>query len=77
MYVYIASPLHVNCYNTLTIVCTALNCRLRDTDTRVRKNALMVLTHLILNDMVKVKGQISEMAVCLEDSDPRIADLAW
>ena len=46
--------------------------RLRDTDTRVRKTALMVLTHLILNDMVKVKGQISEMAVCLEDSESRI-----
>ena len=41
-----------------------------------RKNALMVLTHLILNDMVKVKGQISEMAICLEDADRRIADLA-
>jgi condensin complex subunit 1 len=36
----------------------------------------MVLTHLILNDMVKVKGQISEMAICLEDAEPRIADLA-
>ena len=36
----------------------------------------MVLTHLILNDMVKVKGQISEMATCLEDKDARIADLA-
>lgn len=49
---------------------------LRDADTRVRKNALMVLTHLILNDMVKVKGQICEMAVCLEDKERRIADLA-
>lgn len=36
----------------------------------------MVLTHLILNDMVKVKGQISEMATCLEDKDSRISDLA-
>jgi hypothetical protein len=50
--------------------------RLRDPETRVRKNALMVLTHLILNDMVKVKGHIAEMAVCLEDPDRRIADLA-
>jgi condensin complex subunit 1 len=50
--------------------------RLRDADARVRKTALMVMTHLILNDMVKVKGQISEMAVCLGDKDPRIADLA-
>lgn len=26
--------------------------------------------------MVKVKGQISEMATCLEDDDSRIAELA-
>lgn len=50
--------------------------RLRDVDTRVRKNTLMVLTHLILNDMVKVKGQISEMAICLEDEVSHISDLA-
>lgn len=50
--------------------------RLRDESSHVRKNTLMVLTHLILNDMVKVKGQISEMATCLEDKDNRISDLA-
>jgi hypothetical protein len=50
--------------------------RLRDKDARVRKNTMMVLTHLILNDMIKVKGQVSEMAICLEDSEQRIADLA-
>lgn len=50
--------------------------RLRDESGHVRKNTLMVLTHLILNDMVKVKGQISEMATCLEDKDSRISDLA-
>ena len=50
--------------------------RLRDESCQVRKNTLMVLTHLILNDMVKVKGQISEMATCLEDKDARIADLS-
>ena len=49
---------------------------LRDADLRVRKNTLMVLTHLILNDMIKVKGQIAEMAICIEDADSRIADLA-
>ena len=36
----------------------------------------MVLTHLILNGMIKVKGQLGEMAKCLEDEDERIADLA-
>ena len=52
-----------------------LYARLRDADTRVRKNTLMVLTHLILNDMVKVKGQVGEIAVCLSDPDQRISDL--
>lgn len=48
---------------------------LRDEDARVRKNTLMVLTHLVLNDMVKIKGQLSEIAVCLEDPDSRVKDL--
>ncbi|XP_032230454.1 condensin complex subunit 1 [Nematostella vectensis] len=53
-----------------------LYARLRDESPHVRKNTMMVLTHLILNDMVKVKGNISEMATCLEDENKRIADLA-
>ena len=39
-------------------------------------NTMKIMTRLILNDMVKVKGQISEMATCLEDDDSRIAELA-
>jgi condensin complex subunit 1 len=50
--------------------------RLTDADGHVKKNALMVLTFLILNGMIKVKGQISEMAKCIEDPDKRISDLA-
>ncbi|THG99612.1 hypothetical protein EW026_g2781 [Hermanssonia centrifuga] len=49
---------------------------LSDKDLVVKKNTLMVLTHLILNGMIKVKGQLGEMAKCLEDEDERIADLA-
>ncbi|KAF5379043.1 hypothetical protein D9615_006036 [Tricholomella constricta] len=49
---------------------------LSDKDLVVKKNTLMVLTHLILNGMIKVKGQLGEMAKCLEDPEPRIADLA-
>lgn len=48
---------------------------LKDKDVHVRKNALMVLSHLILNDMIKVKGEICELAICLEDPEPRISDL--
>jgi condensin complex subunit 1 len=49
---------------------------LSDPELVVKKNTLMVLTHLILNGMIKVKGQLGEMAKCLEDKEPRIADLA-
>ena len=36
----------------------------------------MVLTHLILNNMIKVKGQPGDMGKCLEDPESRISDLA-
>lgn len=42
----------------------------------MRKNALMVLTHLILNDMIKVKNHIYKLAICIVDADDRIAGLA-
>jgi condensin complex subunit 1 len=50
--------------------------RLRDSNFQVKKITFMVLTFLILNGMVKIKGQISEMAKCLEDPEKRIRDLA-
>ncbi|KAL0359611.1 UNVERIFIED_CONTAM: Condensin complex subunit, partial [Sesamum angustifolium] len=48
--------------------------RLRDQSLSVRKNAVLVLSHLILND--EVKGYINEMAMRLEDEDERISNLA-
>ncbi|XP_055962824.1 condensin complex subunit 1 [Sorex fumeus] len=53
-----------------------LYARLRDPAQQVRKTAVLVMTHLILKDMVKVKGQVSEMAVLLIDPVPQIAALA-
>jgi len=35
-----------------------------------------VLTHLILNDMIKVKGQISDMALCIMDECDKIGNMA-
>lgn len=49
---------------------------LKDPDVTVRKTTMMVLTHLILNDMMKVKGHIAKMAACLEDEDKRVSALA-
>jgi condensin complex subunit 1 len=50
--------------------------RLADDDTSVKRTCLMTLTFLILAGQVKVKGQLGEMAKCLEDEDRRTADLA-
>lgn len=50
--------------------------RLNDDDPSVKRTCLMTLTFLILAGQVKVKGQLGEMAKCLEDGDKRIADLA-
>ncbi|KAI0157146.1 condensin component [Hypoxylon sp. FL1284] len=50
--------------------------RLADRDLSVKRTCLMTLTFLILAGQVKVKGQLGEMAKCLEDADKRIADLA-
>lgn len=50
--------------------------RLSDDSVMVRYNTLTVLTHLILNDMVKVKGQVSHVVACLTDEHDRIRDLA-
>ena len=50
--------------------------RLADPEPSVKRTCLMTLTFLILAGQVKVKGQLGEMAKCLEDEDKRIADLA-
>ena len=42
----------------------------------VRIYAIKVLTNLILNDMIKVKGHVSEMAKCIADENQRISTLA-
>ena len=67
--------MHILYIHTSTYL-SIVSLRLTDESVLVRKNTLTVLSHLILNDMLKVKGQISLIAMCLEDSEPRIADLA-
>lgn len=49
---------------------------LRDSSSKVRQHSVTVLAHLVLNDMMKVKGHISAMARCLEDEDPRVSSVA-
>ncbi len=47
---------------------------LHDTDIHVRQQGLMVITHLILNDMLKLRGEIVDICMLLEDKDERIKD---
>lgn len=54
---------------------THLYNRLRDVDLSVRKNTIVVLSHLILNDMIKVKAQISEIAISLVDEEEGIRNM--
>jgi len=47
---------------------------LHDREVHVRQQAIMVITHLILNDMLKLKGEIVDICMLLEDDDDRIRD---
>jgi len=49
---------------------------LRDSDETIRYNALIILTHLVLNDMIKVKNQVFQVALCLRDPSGDLRDLA-
>ncbi|XP_051552822.1 condensin complex subunit 1-like [Myxocyprinus asiaticus] len=53
-----------------------LYARLSDVNASVRLTAITVLTQLVLKDVMKVKGQVSEVAVLLLDSEPHIVSLA-
>ena len=47
---------------------------LHDKNLHVKQQALMVITHLILNDMLKLRGEIVDICMLLEDPDERIRD---
>lgn len=47
---------------------------LHDAQVHVRRQALMVISHLILNDMLKLKGEIVDICMLLEDPDARVRD---
>ncbi|XP_072316817.1 condensin complex subunit 1 [Eucyclogobius newberryi] len=53
-----------------------LYARLGDEEPSVRQTAVTVLTQLVLKDVLKVKGQISEVALLLIDPEPHIVSLA-
>jgi len=48
---------------------------LQDESAAVRKTTLMVITHLILNDMLKLRGEISDIALLFDDPEHKIQGL--
>ena len=46
-----------------------LYARLRDASAAIRFNALVILTHLVLNDLVKLKSHAFLVALALQDDD--------
>lgn len=50
--------------------------RLGDNSSKVRQDTILVLKHLITNEMVKVRGQISDLALCIVDPEPQISCMA-
>ncbi len=50
--------------------------RLSDSSLQVKRTCLMTMTFLILAGQVKVKGQLGEMAKCVEDTDDRIREMS-
>lgn len=47
---------------------------LHDGEGEVRRQALVVITHLILNDMLKLRGEIVDICMLLEDPDEQIKE---
>lgn len=48
--------------------------RLQDSSGLVRLTTILILSRLVMCDMIKVRGQISDLALCVCDSNPSIAD---
>lgn len=46
--------------------------KLKDNSAKVRRTTLMVLAHLILNDMLKVRGELAEVCLMQDDTDAYI-----
>lgn len=46
--------------------------RLRDNEVLVRKTAMKILSNLVKREMIRVKGQMSEMALCIVDSNEEL-----
>ena len=48
---------------------------LHDKETQVCRYAMTVISHLVLNDMLKIKGEIVDICMLLESEDGKLKDL--
>lgn len=62
--------------NILVARCKSLYANLVDSDYTVKKTTLNVIFHLIMNDMIKIKGEISYVAILLSDLDDNVRQQA-
>ncbi|CAG9535249.1 unnamed protein product [Cercopithifilaria johnstoni] len=49
---------------------------INDKDDYVRQTSIIVLSHLMLNDMVKVRGTVADLAQCVNDENVNVGQLA-
>lgn len=61
--------------NLLSSWTEKLYARLHDPVRQVKMSALKTVSFLVLNDMIKVKGQISDIAVMVMEEDTEVADM--
>ncbi|XP_065218863.1 condensin complex subunit 1 [Planococcus citri] len=62
--------------NTIDVWTSYFYNRLKDESAKVRHTTLIIISHLITNEMIKVRGQMSDVALCLVDSDRAVKNLA-
>lgn len=48
---------------------------LHEENNELRLTAVKMLSHLILHEMIRVKGQIADLAMCIVDPDPEIKNI--
>lgn len=60
-------------YSFITCIDTFFS--LNDEELEVRQCAVKMLSFLVLHEMVRVKGQIADMALCCADKDPGVASM--
>ena len=62
--------------NTFEPYTSHLYSNLRDASSTVKRHSMGVLTHLILNDMIKIKGNVASVARLIVSDDQSLSDMS-